>query len=342
VNRRLPGASLPDRLLDRARLRRAPGRPTQVHLSVTDRCFLPCRHCDIWRNEDPDLPGQVWEDLIDRLGAWVAPASMNFVGGEPLLRKDLEALMGRATRRGFDVSFNTNGWLVTDKRAAAIAAAGVRIAYVSMDGIRKQTVDHSRGREGSWDKAMTAIDRLLDAGLPRVIVATILHAGNAAEVPELLAFVKRRGLQLVVQPLYQNFGNNTYDPDWWRRSDMFPQTDAQRAAIDDALDLLSTERLRGGPVANAVGQLQAMKGHFSAPGVDNRHICRAGHSDISFDPQGRIRLCYFLDPVGTVFDATPLPVMWDAPATLRRRWEVSRCDRACNLLNCNFDRQDGG
>lgn len=332
---------LADRALDRMRLRRAPQRPTQVHLSVTDRCFLPCLHCDIWKNEDPDLPTTVWEDTIDRLGAWLAPASMNFVGGEPLLRKDLEQLMGRAVQRGFDVSFNTNGWLVTDKRARAVAQAGVRIAYVSMDGFRAETVDHSRGRAGSRDKAMAAIDRLLDAGVPRVIVATILHADNAAEVPELLDFVKSRGLQLVVQPLYQNFGNNAYDPDWWRHSAMFPHQPQALSRVEQALDTLSVERLRGGPVCNAVEQLQAMKGHFAAPQDDNRHICRAGHSDISFDPQGRIRLCYFLDPVGTVFDATPFPVMWDAWTTLRRRWEVSRCDRRCNLLNCNFDRDEG-
>jgi len=333
--------ALLDRALDRLHLRRAPGRPRQLHLSVTDRCFLPCQHCDIWKNEDPDLPGAVWEDLIDRLGAWLAPASMNFVGGEPLLRRDLESLMGRAVQRGFDVSFNTNGWLVTDKRARAVAAAGVRTAYVSMDGARKETVDHSRGRAGSWEKATTALQRLQQAGVPSVIVATILHADNAAEIEEILAFVKARGLQLVVQPLYQNFGNNTYDPDWWRSSPLFPRAAEAVDRVEAALDRLSVERLRGGPVCNAVGQLQAMKGHFRAPDQDNRHICRAGHSDLSFDPQGRIRLCYFLEPVGTVFDPTPLPVLWDGWTALRRRWEVSRCDRHCNLLNCNFDREDG-
>jgi hypothetical protein len=44
--------------------------------------------------------------------------------------------------------------------------------------------------------------------------------------------------------------------------------------------------------------------------------------------------------VATVFDLSPLIAIWDAPKTLRRRWEVSRCERSCNLLNCNFDRAD--
>ncbi len=326
-----------DRLLDKARLRRAPARPTQVHLSVTDRCFLPCVHCDIWKNDTVDLPGEVWEDVIDRLGDWCAPGGMNFVGGEPLLRRDLESLMARAVSRGFEVSFNTNGWLLNRQRAQAIHEAGVSVAYVSMDGIRPETIDHSRGKPGSWDKAMAALDLLQAHASPRVVIACILHAGNADEMDELIDFVRRRGIQLVIQPLYQNFGNNAYDPDWWKASPLFPHTPEDLARIDAALDRLTAERLRGGPVCNEAMQLQAMKGHFARPGADQGQACRAGHSDLSFDPHGNVRLCYFLEPVGTVFEAAPMPVLWDRWTTLRRRWEVSRCDRNCSLLNCNFD-----
>jgi hypothetical protein len=145
-------------------------------------------------------------------------------------------------------------------------------------------------------------------------------------------------MQLVVQPLYQNFGENTYDPNWFKTSELWPRTAAARADIDAAVDLLSAERMRGGAVCNAVGQLQAFKNHFRNPEKDNGHQCRAGHTDISVDAHGNIRMCYFLEPVATVFDMEPLPIVWDGLTTLRRRWEVSRCDRACNLLNCNFER----
>ena len=103
-----------ERVLDKFQLRRASQLPSQVHLSVTDRCFLPCLHCDIWKNDAVDLPTQKWVDVIDRLGEWCAPAGMNFVGGEPLLRKDLPQLIARANAVGFETSFNTNGWLVTE------------------------------------------------------------------------------------------------------------------------------------------------------------------------------------------------------------------------------------
>jgi MoaA/NifB/PqqE/SkfB family radical SAM enzyme len=146
---------------------------------------------------------------------------------------------------------------------------------------------------------------------------------------------------MVLQPLYQNFGYNEYNPDWWKTSELWPQTPEQLEAIDAALDLLTAERLRGGPVCNEATQLQAMKFHFRSPSADSGLSCRAGHTDLSIDPEGRVRLCYFLEPVGTVFDPMPLPVMWESLTTLRRRYEVSRCERHCNLLNCNFDRKDG-
>jgi MoaA/NifB/PqqE/SkfB family radical SAM enzyme len=321
-------------MLDRLRLARAPGRPTQVHLCVTDRCFLPCAHCDMWKNRTEDLPEAVWARVIDELARWCGPAAMNFVGGEPLLRKDLERLMARATDRGFTVTFNTNAWLLTDARAAALCDAGVRIAYLSLDGMREATVDASRGRAGTWRKVMEACDRLDRLPNPRVVIACILHGHNAAEIPDLLAWVKSRGYELVVQPLYQSFGENAHDPAWWRRSELWP-TDL--GAIDAAIDVLAEERRQGGKVCNVVPQLEAFRRHFRDPSAPNGQVCKAGHSDIAFDPHGNVRLCYFLEPVGNVTDERSLPRIWSSIAAMRRRYEVSRCTRSCNLLNCNFD-----
>lgn len=323
--------------LARARLKPAPGLPDQVHLSVTDRCFLPCAHCDIWRNKTPDLPEATWLDVLDQLGGWLGKASVNFVGGEPLLRRDLERLMARATTLGFTVSFNTNGWLLDDRRADALAEAGAGIAYLSMDGFRAETVDRSRGRAGTHARLIEVCDRLDKRPNPRVVIACILHAENAAEVPDLLAWVKDRGYELVVQPLYQNFGNNAHDPTWWRRSPLWPATPEALARVDHALEVLIDERTRWGKVCNEVAQLRAFQRHFRDPGAPNGQTCKAGHSDIAFDPTGAVRLCYFLEPVGHLSEGVPIPELWNRLPALRRRYEVARCTRSCNLLNCNFE-----
>ena len=178
-----------ERLLDKMGYRRAPERPKQIHLSVTDRCFFPVNTV---------TSGKMTRSIcrlnllnVDKLGAWCAPAGMNFVGGEPA-QKDLEQLMARAVRHGFEVSFNTNGWLMTQSRADAIAKAGTSIAYVSLDGIEPTTIDYSRGREGSYEKAMAAIEMLRSTKDLRVIIAAIFHKDNATEIPRLLDWVEER------------------------------------------------------------------------------------------------------------------------------------------------------
>lgn len=325
--------------LELLRLRPAPGLPEQVHLSVTDRCFLPCAHCDIWRNKAVDLPETTWLRVIDELGAWLGTASMNFVGGEPLLRKDLERLMSRATRLGFTVTFNTNGWLLDDRRARALCDAGASVAYLSMDGFRAETVDRSRGRPGTHAKLVEVCDRLDRLPNPRVIVACILHGENAGEVPALLRWCKERGYELVVQPLYQSFGENAHDPGWWRRSALWPR---DLGAVDAALEVLIEERRTTMRVCNSVEQLQAFKRYFREPSRYNGEVCKAGHSDIAFDPAGNVRLCYFLEPVGRVDEGVPIAAMWNRWTAMRRRYEVGHCRRSCNLLNCNFERGEGG
>lgn len=310
-------------------------RPTQVHLSVTDRCFLPCLHCDIHRSRSRDLPGEAWASAIDRLGAWMAPAGANFVGGEPLLRDDLEALMLRATRLGFTVTFNTNGFLLDRERSARIADSGATIAYLSLDGIKAETVDYTRNQAGVFERTQKALANLEAHRSPRVVITTILHGRNAAEIPELLEFTLQRGHQLVVQPLYQNFGAATWEPRWYRSSPLWP---ADPGPVCEALDLLIAARQAERGVCNSVEQLSAMKAYFRAPAVWNGLRCRAGSSDLAIDPQGGLRLCFMREPVGSILDGRDLARTWEGGMARRRREEIGLCTRSCNLLNCNFER----
>ncbi len=327
--------NLLETVLDANQMRRAPGLPTQIHMSVIDRCFLPCKHCDIWKNTDAELPTDFWIDAIDRLGQWCAPTGMNFVGGEPLMRSDLEILIARAKHWGFTTSFNTNAWLVTPKRAETIAQSGIDLVYISLDGFSAQTVDYSRGKSGSFQKALEAVNFLQDSGV-QVAIASVLHSQNQAEVPALVQFAEEKGMTIIFQPLYQNFGNVEYNRDWWKDSAFFPKSQIERQQMASRLDWLTTRSMKGNVVVNSPSQLQAMKWYFLHPSEDAGVSCRAGHSDLSVDPQGRIRLCYFLDVVGDFHSGVPLPEIWNHRATMKRRWEVSRCSRSCSLLNCNF------
>ncbi len=63
-----------DGLGHKVKLRLADGLPTQIHVSITDRCCLPCRMCDIWRiNPKEEMTTNEWKGVFDQIAHWVGP-----------------------------------------------------------------------------------------------------------------------------------------------------------------------------------------------------------------------------------------------------------------------------
>ncbi len=326
-------------LTERMRWSRSPEPPRQLHVSLTERCCLPCVMCDIWKaRPGRELTTTEWCAVFDQMAAWAGAVDLNFSGGEPLMRRDFTELVGHATSLGFTVTSNTNGFLLTDGLADRIEEAGLAELFVAVDGIRAETHERLRGRKGTFDRAMAALDRMERHRHVRTIVATVLHRHNIAELPALLAEVERREFFLILQPLFHPFGR-PFDPGWTADNDLLPTAD-DLPLLDEMLDMLTAVRRHGGPVCNQAGQLQALKGYFRDPGGHNGLVCNAGHSDVAMDPYGNVLLCFWLDPIGNAL-RTPLPWLWNRPRAMRRRWQIEHCDRTCNVLNCNFDREGG-
>jgi GTP 3',8-cyclase len=128
-------------------IRDAFDRPLRnLRLSVTDRCNLRCQYCmpeehyvwlprqDVLRFEEIDTLADLFIELgVDKI---------RLTGGEPLLRRDLPALVSLlADRPGLrDLALTTNGVLLADQ-AEALRAAGLHRITISLD-----TLDPARFR----------------------------------------------------------------------------------------------------------------------------------------------------------------------------------------------------
>lgn len=314
-----------------------PGRPTQIHLCPTDRCNLTCRQCDIWRiDPGPELSTEEWKRVLEECAHLCGPASLNFAGGEPFTRPDLVPLIAHSTALGFTVSANSNGLLVDRTLAEQLRDAGLDILYLSLDGASPDSHDRIRNRPGGFERVLRACDALDAVQGPRVVLAAILHRLSVPEAQEMLALARSRGYSIVFQPLYQTFAE-PFDLTWYQRSPWMPQDWLE---LDAQLDALIAARLSGAPILNEARQLEAFKRYFRAPTLPNGLGCRAGFSDIAFDPYGNVLMCYHLRPVGNVRQAPVASLWWGREAAWRRQ-EVASCPRTCNLQNCNFDRSEG-
>ena len=115
------------------------GRPLRnLRLSVTDRCNLRCEYCMpeddyVWLPREDVLHFEETSALVD-IFLSLGVDKIRLTGGEPLLRRDVAALVQMiASKPGLkDLALTTNGVLLADQ-IDALKAAGLGRITVSLD-----------------------------------------------------------------------------------------------------------------------------------------------------------------------------------------------------------------
>jgi MoaA/NifB/PqqE/SkfB family radical SAM enzyme len=172
--------------------------PFQVTINLTDTCNLRCEYCYCAYPErrKPSIPHPRLMDLIDELAA-AGTIKVNLAGGEPLAYKEVDAVIDKIVDRGMDCFLNTNGYFV-NRHLDAIRR--VTRLNVSIDGDRGSH-DEARG-EGSFDKAIAALELAQQEGIPRLLTA-VIGAHNADQLNFLEELSRRYDAWVVVINLMQ-------------------------------------------------------------------------------------------------------------------------------------------
>lgn len=166
-----------------------------VLLELTRRCNLRCPVCFASAGGEGDLGLDEIALLYDMLMARGGPFNIQLSGGEPTMRNDLPEIVRLGQERGFTFfQLNTNGLRLAseDGYAAKLHAAGVSCAFLQFDGLRPETYEALRGRDILAEK-LRAIDACERAGLPVVLVPTLVPGVNLNEIGDILRFALGRG-----------------------------------------------------------------------------------------------------------------------------------------------------
>lgn len=119
-----------------------------LRISVTDRCNFRCTYCMPKEVFDKNYPYLAHQELLSfeeitrltNIFASLGVEKIRLTGGEPLLRKNLEALIEMLAtirtpeNKTLDLTLTTNG-SVLRKKASALKAAGLKRLTVSLDGL---------------------------------------------------------------------------------------------------------------------------------------------------------------------------------------------------------------
>ncbi len=173
--------------------KRTPAGPVVIW-NLVRRCNLTCKHC-YSISADRDFPGELSTAeifrVMDDLKAARVPVLI-LSGGEPLLRPDIFDIGRRAKAMGFYVGLSSNGTLVNEENAQAIAATGFDYVGISLDGI-KATHDRFRRKAGAFDAALNGV-RLCKAAGAKVGIRFTLAQENAQDFPALLDLLEAESI----------------------------------------------------------------------------------------------------------------------------------------------------
>ncbi|SHE50854.1 GTP 3',8-cyclase MoaA [Pedobacter caeni] len=176
-----------------------------LRISLINTCNLACTYCSYSNDDDQknnavnkgnNLKTKELTDLIIRLHERLNLGSIRFTGGEPLLYKELPALIEGVRKLGItDLNLTTNG-LLLQKQASALKAAGLTAINVSLDATDPLTFFMMARRHG-LEQTLKGIDAALHAGITVKINSVIMKGLNENQVIPLLKYAADQ--QLIIR-----------------------------------------------------------------------------------------------------------------------------------------------
>ncbi len=266
-----------------------------LRISVTDRCNFRCAYCmpaEIFGEHYRFLPKAeilTFEEIsrltqiIARLGA----VKLRITGGEPLVREELETLIGmlRPIDGVDDLTLTTNGFLLPQK-AQLLKDAGLNRITVSLDSLDDAVFRKMNGNRSSVRKVLDGIAAAEKAGLHPIKINCVVQRGvNDHTIVDLARWAKDKGYILRFIE-YMDVGNKN----GWRMDEVVPAQEIVER-IHAAMPLEETKRNYQSEVALRY-RYQDGGGEIGLIASVTKPFCGAC-SRMRLSPEGSIYTCLF-------------------------------------------------
>lgn len=162
--------------------------PLTINWSLSYSCNFSCSHCYSRGVSVSELATDSIKQIIDKISAAKIPF-INFGGGEPLIIKDLVEITKYAVSKRLNVSMNSNGYLLDEKMAKKIKDAGFTSVGISIDSASAKVHDKFRNMDGSFDRAVKALQNLHDAKV-KTTMSSVISKINFKEFKSLYKLAK--------------------------------------------------------------------------------------------------------------------------------------------------------
>src|SRR5258705_11497308 len=152
--------------------------PTTLLAEITHRCPLHCPYCSNpleMIRANGETTTEDWKRVFTQARE-LGVLQLGLSGGEPLIRKDLEALATHARSLGLYTTLVTSGLGLTRKRAEALRTAGPEHIQVSVQDADAAVAERIGG-VGSVKQKQAAIALVRELGVA-FSINVVLHRAN--------------------------------------------------------------------------------------------------------------------------------------------------------------------
>ncbi len=285
----------------------ARGRPLRdLRISVTDRCNFRCNYCmpkEVFDKGYPYLPHSdllSFEEITRLTSVFLGHGvrKIRLTGGEPLLRRNIEALIAQlAALRTVDgnppeITLTTNGSLLA-RKARALREAGLQRVTVSLDGLDDAVFQRMNDVGFPVADVLEGIDAARHAGLHPVKVNMVVKRGTNEH--EILPMAKHfRGTGVILRFIeYMDVGATN----GWRMDEVLPSAEViERLRAE--LPLVPLDPAAPGETAERWGHANAQGHHDPALGEVGviSSVTKAFCGDCNrarLSTEGQLYLCLF-------------------------------------------------
>jgi len=248
-----------------------------VSYEVTLSCNCDCRHCNLGgviKDEKQIKPDQ-YGDLTRRL----KPLAAQISGGEPLLRRDIAAVVKAIKQAGVQYAILvTNGALLNESNYLELREAGVNQFSVSLD-FPDERHDEFRRRPGLYRRLEQSLPRLAQLGFRDIILNTAITKANLREILPLAKKATEWGVDI---------SYSAYTPLRTGNQDYCLKNGEDLGILRRAIDDLVTLKRQGICLANPEPNLRDTLRFFEQGHTPN---CKAGIRFLVVMPDGSLVPC---------------------------------------------------
>lgn len=309
-------------------------RPKTIYALINEKCNSKCLYCDFWSRTENDRTSEMdieaWKEQLTNLKQFSKKFSINFSGGEPLLKPGFLELMKWCSHNNIQSGFTTNGLLMRGKALEQIVDANPFNINISLDSHSAEVHDYVRGKNGCFDivtRNVAELRKLRDAkghSFPIVVKPTV-HKHNYKHLSEIASMAESIGATAVnFQPIVAF--TDTIKELFWIEEECLVELQAsiERLIVDQSLHIR---------IINSHSSLRMMTDHFQGKKANKKYLpCRIGLRSLFIKPDGGSMLCWDFEECGNIF-TEGIQNMWRSDKTKSIRSKTLKCKKLC-LLTC--------